>query len=283
MGFTLEVLTEYSKNHKFLEDIVIKQIVFNEIETQKLEEYLENVNFNGINNKQIASYNEKTKNITLNKNYQKILLDLSLKSGIQKMAETEQYFYLNGLFLRPLFHEIEHAICNKKRKEEKGMEADLLRLANIFWDWSIDYSNFYTKFAIENLTKKSLFQYNATYSYDPEERLANIYSYKKIIELFEKSPLPIPTALYYMALESYCSLWFAYQKEEGGLCPTTKYFHSMNTSCFLKKFFWYDRRLFYTSLLDDEIKEQYPLDVRLKYGFAIDEKEYTELKLGRIY
>ncbi len=156
--------------------------------------------------------------------------------------------YKNLSMLQILLHEIEHANQTKISYTDNTLEVFILRM-------SYTVNDYYSE---------------TLYEYSPQERMAEIKSYKEIISLIsfiENKLYNLPTIL---ETEKLQRLLRGYHYNQGKISsPIITFFKQAGKESILQSFDWYrlhDLNTVYTN---------YSIDERFNYGFPISLDEYS--------
>lgn len=283
----LQLLYDYSIKEKSIDKKYIKTIIEISKMNMDLEEYIIRYGIKKENyDKYVsATYSIIEKKITI---YEK-----NLKKSIQSKSDNKKYltelenkFYENVILTQTIFHEIEHANQHRMIDKENTMEAKILNLCMNNFN-KIKEINEIVQEALRTkmVTEKEIQQYYdftsnikyATYKnyYElaPQERLAEIKSHKKMINILSEIKTEIPQIIKY---ESICigkNMLKGYTNEI--FSPTIKYITECNRKIGLNMFDWYDENTEKTRKLAEQ---KYDLETRLKYGLPITKEEYQAIK-----
>ena len=156
--------------------------------------------------------------------------------------------YKNLSLLQILLHEIEHANQIKMAYTENILEAFIIRMA-----YTVDDSYF-----------------ECLYEYSPQERLAEIKSYRKIISLISYIKNKLETLPLILETEKLQRYLRGYHYSNGKvICPFITFFTTGKKEQILLSFEWYLKQ----SL--DLVYKEYNLNERFNYGFPISLEEYS--------
>ena len=161
----------------------------------------------------------------------------------EKLTPEQRIFLINLLMIETALHEIEHVNQEKKKNEDMGIEGDLLRLCDG--------------------RKETI----STYEVQPSERLAEIISLRKVIEIARKSKAT-PEIMKYLEDTLKDNMLRGYEKTDGTLgSPSNDYLFAHG-----------ETEVFMTL---DEALEQIPdVEERIMYGLPITQDEYDCYKSG---
>jgi len=177
-----KLVDKYSSERKLVDRSFIDKVCFDLVDYYDLHDYLKDVKINDLCSKHGSgsSYHpyNKTMSIELchNKNYKKLL-----KSSFDE----EHHYWYNLFVLMSILHEMEH-VKQEKLKEEKytSLESSLIYLNDILDPkMDEDVRNFISR--IVKLIRYGNY-YTRNHDKAPIERLANLRSYKDIIDIINK-------------------------------------------------------------------------------------------------
>ena len=288
--YIFELIYDYSIKGKIVDKVFIDKLVEIVVWGKHLDYYVRKVN---ITDKLVANANG-----VIGAEYNLTSMDISIHSGsIQRILEGRSYHYnysfnsLERIMFKNLsvaqiiLHELEHAYQNKQcdmvhddSTYSKLIQASFL-LEKSINDWQIlmaiingrinekDLSTLLSKY-------KSLYQ--QYYRVNPSERLAQIKSYKMIINLLKPIREQVPNLYKFESatllkekLKEYSNLW------QIGICPTQKFLFGVELESI-----WYDLDFYNKNVkkLTKKACAKYSLEKRLALGLPISCSEYDSLK-----
>jgi len=253
METLLSLIYDYSINKKILDIKSIEKIIILLIDTKKIHEHILRINIINENNKKLASYYNYTKHIEINSLCINNMLT-NIDNSIIITDEVEKIFYKNLLILQIILHELEHA--NQEKIILNKEVQDIEQLILIFSE------------QVDNNIKIKL------YEICPEERLAEIKSFKDILDIIN----PIKKQYYELSeiikIEELQRLLRGYHYNNSNFVdsPLISYFSKGNKIEVLNNFNWYNKDI--NICLSSTILE-YKLLERLKYGLPIETEEYA--------
>ena len=289
----LELVYNYSIANKLADRSFIEKIIYIVVENENLNKYFKDLK--AVDRRiseddtvvELASYNPVTKIITI---YAEAISRLLTENDYfdYYLQDIESIFNKNLKVAQVVLHELEHVEQCKIIDEKKDIESDILRVSmrsNIVLsdDGKLARNLFNQGIEVEQIIKyvqESQKRYRKGYEYAPEERLAEIKSYRKIINIIKPLEQYIPKINKIEECKYLSNLLRGYEEEYNLLAPTIGYFNYCGHSSSLENFAWY---------LDDYMKclekskEQYELLDRLKYGLPIEWNEYEHVKEGIQY
>ena len=244
MNDILKIIFDCSIKNKILNDSEIENIIIILIYQRKIDNFISNIYFDDVEINGLASYNMDDKKITIynriiNKMIKNMNKNLLINNSFQK------YLFENLSILQIILHELEHVNQNNIICFDNSFEALIIRLSRLI-DINID----------EQL-----------YEICPTERLAEIKSYKEVINIV----LPIKEKI--LELEKLLNSELLKRKISG-------YHYQENIISYpLLTYFSKERKDYIINFID--LGSSNDLDYRFKYGLPIsfDEYKYSLKKL----
>jgi hypothetical protein len=244
----LKIIYDKSLNNKIININDINKILELLIIEKKLGDYIFDINVQPIRSNNLASYSYYSKNITIYSQTIETMLK-NIEVNMLNLNDFEKKLYKNLALLQIILHEIEHANQAKISYTDNTLEAFIIRI-------SYTVSDCY---------------FESLYEYSPQERLAEIKSYREIISLMsyinnklEKLPLILETEKLQRQLRGY-----HYSKEIIS-SPLITFFKQGKKELILQSFDWY-----HTDSLNT-VYNIYNLNERFNYGFPISLEEYSD-------
>lgn len=238
----LKIIYDKSKTNKILDLKDIEKILDQLIIEKQLNEYISNMKVQQIRSKNLASYSNETKVITIYSN----IIDLMIKNIDKQIIPSDNLLknlYKNLSILQVIMHEVEHANQEKLIDTTNNLESFILRLSELVPENSI------------------------LYEYKPEERLAEIKSYKEILTLISLLNNKSKQINDLMEIDSLQKLLRGYHYENQIITtPLITYFEKGKKPELLTP-------LVITNN-EKKVISVYNLEDRLKYGFPITTEEY---------
>lgn len=207
--------------------------------------------------KQITVYTDEIKDI-----YQNLIF-----------VDEELSFFKTIYYTQLILHELEHAKQEKIISEENGMESRIISL-------SIPNSSMInSELAPAEIAKdflnslKRMYVYTKNYIYVPHERMAEINSYQKIINIISLCELDLPNTKKYLDDALLRNFILGY---DDTFSPTVKYFKELDNyrKNGLNDLDWYSENE------DECLKksiELYPFNQRIKWGLPIEKEKKLEM------
>ncbi len=253
----LKIIYDYTKQRKIIDRKFLDKFIEIVVNYKNLDDYVKVVTFSEVmqlsdNGAVLASYNHLLKRIKVN--YFSIVEYLeSFENKYCYFSDFENLFLKNLEIVQLFLHELEHAnqfnICDNS----STYESMILR---------------------ESLYCSSDKLYKAAYNYAPEERFANIVSYREIINILNFIKELVPNLLNF---ENYKLLDYAiadYQIIDSNImAPTIYYFLVGNMSNSLKKL----GLLNANGTIKQKVESEFNYEKRLTYGLPIDYYEFDSL------
>ena len=269
-----KIIYDYAKVGKQIDDNFISTIASIVIRSRNLGKYAEFICYEAETGKNYAAcYNSLEREIRMN--YPNINEAILVNRNVFSLfGTTEQYMFSYAIVLQILLHEIEHANQEKMYQEgtERSFETKLTNACSahdtVFLGL-LDYD-----FSVMNMAYDRLHQLTKKfYSFNPEERLANINSYSTLIKVF-KHLENHPKLVEYHKFLYLLSLSDAHLEAKNiGICPTQVFFDNTMRHSEWKKF------SFYSDDPDELIKNviaKHTLEFRLKYGLPVSDDELEQ-------
>lgn len=209
-----------------------------------------------------ASYSPEAKKINIDIDY--IYTSLIDTCKEYELKNHDYYAYINLKIIQNLLHEIEHVkqikidtICSK------NLEHFLIGFTNLNMElWTLE---------------NSIEKYTETYEYNPNERMAELNSYKSIIMYIKliKKFFELNKAYNLLSKEAITNKIRGYENEK---CPCERYLETTDSIHIWHKMHFYNpsRRIMYKN-----VSEEYNLEKRLYLGLPIDEKEFKKISFLR--
>ena len=208
----------------------------------------------------IAGYSSGKREVIFNVELMK--KDVILCAKKYNLEGSEYYCYVNLKMLEIILHEFEHII------QEKKFNIDVNDLESELISWC--------KMNIElwGLNNSYEYNYTDTYKYNPCERLAELYSYKSILNIVKIFGYNLNMVNNLLKTELSFVQLNGYNYEKDIICPTESYF--MNTGL---EPIWYNMD-FYSSDRDKMLKNvqnMYNFEKRILFGLPISNLEVKKL------
>ena len=253
----LRIIFDYTKQRKLIDRNFLDKFIEIVVDYKNLDDYVKVIIFseeiqsrdNGI---VLASYNHLLKCIRVN--YYAVVEYLEhFENKYCYFTDFENLFLKNLKIVQLMLHELEHA--NQFNKCDNG-------------------SNYESMILRESLFIAKAELYKKAYKYAPEERLANIISYKEIITILNFIKDLVPNLLNF---ENYKLLDYAvadYQIIDSNvMAPTIYYLLIGNLTNSLKKL----GLINCDSTIKQNIENEFDYEKRLSYGLPISYYEYRSL------
>lgn len=259
----LRILFNYSIKEKIFDKEAINKIYNIILEAL----YVDEENLKGIlitkDSNIDALYRHQDKEILLN--IEKIILTLKDEPKKLKLDDIQIYFYYNIQILLSIFHEIEHA------KQLSITSSNGVYPRILFFGKTLGGAN------LENMSREEKISYvndlyTKTYRYNPCERGAYIESAGKIKKLVNEESYIDKNIINYLNYLQIHNQLVGYTKENKRLVsPTEIFFRMINQETIWEIMPFYKDN---DKVMISDIKRNYVLEERLKYGIPISQMEY---------
>lgn len=283
----LELIYNYSKSGRIIDKIYIDTVVDIVVNFMSLNSYVNKINY--ITDEEMKKPEKNCIKLTnttdfadLSYNFESHTIDVYTDNILKSYArfdkinicEGELKYFKTILYTQMILHELEHANQSRIIAEEKNLESKLLSQSIPF-----SFDTFRTSSKEEvalNLVKMIMAtaQYIYNYKYAPHERMAEIDSSKKILEIISIDKINLPKSKQYFEDQILKHQIEAY---EDTFCPTIKYLSGM-TEVFGKNpltvFDWYYENE--EECLRKSI-ELYSFEQRIRFGLPLEEEKKREL------
>lgn len=237
----LQIIYDKSINNIILNLKDIEKILELLVIEKSLNDYILDISFQQIRSNNLASYSTYTKKVTIYiKKVEQMVKNIG--KNLLNVNDFESTLYKNLSILQILLHEVEHANQQKIAYKENSLEALIIRLS----------------FLVNDRYNKEL------YEYCPEERLAEIKSFDEInnlINYLTKKTIILPEILETEKLKRFLRGY--HYKDSLVNVPIIDFFSIGNKQELLKAFEF-----------SNNIKDEYTLNERFKYGYPISVNEY---------
>ena len=280
----LKLIFDYSKTGHFPDHYFLDKVVEIVVKKRDLNDYVKKTVFidklgGAESDKTCASYNYLRKQISVY--YWPIQIMCQENSCYDSLFNPiERILYHNINITQCILHELEHAMQHKTADDYKNtsMEAKLIRTASLL-NRTLKNPKFNELLLSGKISTKELEiylkdyenLYNEYYEINPMERMAQINSYRTIINCLEsiKKQIPMLFTFNHAALEAekisgYESSW------QEGLCPTHAYLKNTRKEDVWKSFDFYDEN---KAVLIKKVSNEYDLNKRLLLGLPVSPDE----------
>lgn len=268
----IELIYNYSIKGKYVDKEFIGQLINAVVKEEKLKDYVQHYTilpYCEENKEAQAVYDSNTKTIIVYRNPLEKMLEEEEKE-LDLLSKIEQIFYKNVSISQIILHELEHVIQKKIEIEEETIEALLFGLDNVLTIITLN----------QNLNLKQCTEYfkqykDRNYIYSPKERLAEINSYKKLLNALHLIEEFIPNLVRLAEAYKLCAMLLGYElddKKNMIIYPTVHYLQGLGID--LKIFDWYDEN---PKKLIKLSEKNYSLEDRIKYGLPITDLEFEKV------
>lgn len=247
MENVLKIIYDKSINNEIIDINDIEKILVLIINKKQLNNYVLNIDVQPVRSNNLASYSNYSKKITIFSQTIELMLD-NIQYNVLNINDFEKTLYKNLSLIQVILHEVEHANQEKMLYVENTFEAFIIRMA-------CTVGSFY---------------FNNLYEYCPQERLAEIKSYKELIFLtsyiknkLDKLPLFLEMDELQRFLRGY------HYKNDKISSPLITFFKQGKKEFVLESFDWYRMGSF------DSFYIQHDLEERFYYGLPISLDEYS--------
>lgn len=286
----LELLLQYSCNHKLGDELFIKKTISIAIKHLDLEAFVKRYH---IYNK--STYNKENNHLLLAV-YQYLSRNINIFLGsieksnktllkkYQDLDETEIYLFKNISILKAIFHELEHASQMKKLQLFlDDLETFLLKVSLRYVRF-LQYPEIVEELKKEGFKEKEIYDIllqskkrdKAFYHLNPAERLADISSIKTVFEITKPIHYIYPTLYDFLNQTSFDMLLKGYTLQKNTvLSPSIVYIEKSEYKDKLVEQPFYNED---SNIMLENVCSNYSLSQRLLYGLPITVDEYQKIK-----
>ena len=268
-------LYNYYKANKHIGKDYVEKVVNLSVDYYNLGNYVKKVAFmeeNPANKNSLAGYAYTDKCI--------ILFTGKLA---EMVLEREDYIPNNQLLLckniritQSILHEVEHAKQAKRMEEMKDDLSEILKVTGTSKSQEIIKERLKSlglgASTIKVILNDKLKTCDTYYNYAPHERLAEINSNEKVLELINPIKNIIPEIYDRITFGFTSNRVRGYKYNNGLISPTIFYLKKQNEEALLNKFEWYDDN---PKKALEKSKNIYSLEQRIRLGLPISEAEYN--------
>ena len=275
----LKDLYDYYKADKQIGRAYVEKVVNLNVDYYNLGKFVKKVVFmeeNPQNKKSYAGYSYNDRCVVL---FTGKLADMIL--------EREDYIPRKQLLLcknirvtQSILHEIEHAKQAKIMEDRKDDESEILKVTGTSRSQEIIKDRLKSLGVGSNTIKiilndklKICADY---YNFAPHERLAEINSNEKILEIINPMKNYIPEIYDRITFGVTSNRIRGYKYNNSLISPTIFFLKKQNEEALLKRFEWYDEN---HNIALEKSKRIYNLEKRIKLGLPISEDEYAKEEL----
>ena len=281
----LKLIYDYSVNGRLVDVKFADQLVNLVVSKKGLNSYVRGIEFTDKlpkNDYEVACAGYDVLNMKISVDYVSMQILMENQGYYDQLFNTfEQILFRNLTITQLLLHELEHACQNKQAdcKNDNSIEAKLIkvsltsvralknpRVLDALSKGEMSLKDF-TNYILQNRKLYKLY-----YSLVPTERLANVYSFKTILNLLEPIRKSIPSlyefeqaSLFEAMLSGYSTFW------SQDICPTHAYLQVSRRNNMLKEFDFYSED---AGQLLDNVSAKYTLARRLSLGLPVSKIEY---------
>lgn len=283
----LKLIYDYSTKGKLADIKFVDKLIEIVVSKKSLNNYVRNVQFTNRfekNDDEVisAAYNPLSMEILID--YESIQIAIENKSYYDQLFHTlEQAMFRNITITQTILHELEHAYQIKQvdNKSDDSIEAKLVnasfvlehamknpRFLNALLNGEIPTKNFIS-YIIQH--KKLYEQY---YHFNPTERLAQVKSFKTIINSIEPIKNYIPNLYEFQQASLIEEMLRGYQDSwNQGICPTQVYLLGTGKINVWNELDFYSQD---SSKLIKNVSNKYNLSTRFALGLPVSYEEYNK-------
>ena len=285
----LKLLLIYTKNKKLVDLNFIDRLIEIVVREKNIGNYVRNLKCEELGNIRnddiiVASYDFVHMDIyvdfkAINALFERIFKDFS------NFPILDLILYKNLIITQYILHELEHASQNKKLNDklDNSFEKNLIKACSIIEEvknFLNQKRNFFKKNAIRFLNEyieKQTKIYQMYYEFNPVERLAQINSYKTIVNVLEPLEEMFPRICRLNMVLCLREILQGYQLFSNNkiICPT--YYYLLKTG---KERIWSDFEFYNKDdkKLLENVNNQFDLEKRMNFGLPISNLEYNKYK-----
>lgn len=241
---------------KIIDNDYINKVYNYYIDKYNLHDSCTKLEFNSKNNN-FAFYSSYDKKIVMNLN--NMIERFNKISKNHNLKDKNYYGYINLKIIQFLLHEIEHAVQDNMSDKIDNLEEILISCTKLNMDlWEISGNGK---------------MYEETYIYNPNERMADINSYKKIMMILKtiSSDQSLKEMSSLLKKEYILSLIRGYDEN---ICPSEKYLLTTGLSYIWTEMSFYDKD---KNEMNKKVKKEYSFNKRLYLGLPIDNREFKKI------
>lgn len=286
----LELLLQYSSNHKLCDEAFFQKTLSTAIKELSLEDFVntyhicDEVSYNEENHYfSLAIYQYLSKNIniflgSIEKKNEELLKQYPY------LDETELYLIKNVSILKAIFHELEHAHQMKKLQLFlDDLETFLLKVSFRYIRF-LQYPEIVERLKKEGFKEIEIYDSllqskrkdEALYDLNPAERIADIASINTVFQITKPIHYLYPTLSDFLNHESFNMLSKGYTLQKNiVLSPSIIYIEKSEYKNQLKEQPFYHKN---NDIMLENVCSNYSLSQRLLYGLPITVEEYQKIK-----
>ncbi len=281
----LELIYDYSINWKLVDQRFIDKLIEIIVTRKSLDNYVSGVTFTNelINGIGVAAYNFLTQKILINYQSLQTLMRDESKYDCLFNVFLERTMYKNLTITQIILHELEHAYQNKQtdNKSSNSIEVKLVK-ACLVLEQVLKNPKFQSTFLNDKIFSQDFLAYaqfrrklyEQYYVLNPTERLAQINSFRTIVDTIKPIEEYIPSLYEFNTSSLVENLLRGYQESWlDGFCPTQVYLVGTGQSKTWSGLDFYSQD--YIQLFKN-VCDQYSLNERLSLGLPINYEEYRE-------
>ena len=273
----LKLLYDYSSRGKLADRYFVCEIINIFANEFQLQNYLVSERFQDCDlpNRSIAGYCYGEKKIYI---YTDVIREESQRYNKKYgpyMSKINLVYLKNLAVMQTVLHELEHALQAKKVKEEDSEEARILRITGIGASKDYIAENLLNLGMSMNTINIFLNQktdkYRMLHDYTPNERLAELNSYARLLEMTSSIRECMKPAYARMERKLTETQLYGYKQDGLYISPTIFYLEQQGEHLELQKFAWYDPN---PVVALNKAQSTFNLEKRIKLGLPISKSEY---------
>ena len=282
----LKLVYDYSINGKLVDTKFVEKIIEIVVSKKSLNNYVRSVQFTDQLYKDdyrvvCAAYDLLNMRILID--YESIQIDMESRSYYDQLFhKLEQVMFKNLTITQYILHELEHAYQNKQtdNKADDSIEAKLIN-ASFVLEQAMKNPRFLTALLNGKIPAQDFIAcmiqnrelYKQYYHLNPTERLAQVNSFRTIINSIDPIKKYIPNLYEFEQASLLEEMLSGYQDSwNQGCCPTQVYLLGIGRSKVWNGFDFYSQD---SSQLMKNVCEKYNLVRRLSLGLPVSYDEYT--------
>lgn len=283
----LKLIYDYSANGKLADIKFVDKLIEIVVSKKSLNNYVRNVQFTNKLDKNdyevvAATYNPQNMEILVD--YESIQINIENKSYYDPLFHTlEQAMFRNLTITQTILHELEHAYQMKQvdNKSDDSIEAKLVN-ASFVLEYAMKNPRFLTALLNGEIPTKDFISYiiqhkklyKQYYHFNPAERLAQVKSFKTIINSIEPIKNYIPNLYEFQQASLIEEMLRGYQDSwNQGSCPTQVYLLGTGQINVWSELDFYSQN---PIQLMKNVSDKYNLANRLALGLPVSYEEYNK-------
>lgn len=283
----LKLIYDYSINEKLADKEFIDKIIEIVVSKKSLNRYVKSLQFTELykNDYEVACAAYDTSNMRISVDYESIQIAMKQYSYYDQLFHTlERTMFKNLTITQIILHELEHAFQNKQADNmlDNSIEAKLVR-ASFSILHMMDNPRLLTAFLNDEISKRDFIfldeqykkLYKKYYLINPSERLAQVNSFKLIIEVMKPIKEYIPNLYDFELASSIGEMVKGYGNSwKHAICPTQLFLFDTGQDDVWNGFDFYDQDF---NQLIENVCHKYNLARRFQLGLPVSRNEYNTL------